>query len=141
MEQTDMVVPLTDAEAWDVLRGQGLGRLAYQIAGEVYIVPVNYVVDGDRVVFRTAEGSKLFGTTVNRGVAFEVDRVDAEHAVSVVVRGTARHLEGAAADAAEALPLRPWVGTDKFEFVAITIEEITGRRFHLELPGSAEPSI
>lgn len=141
MEQSELVVPLTDGEAWDVLRGQALGRLAYQIAGEVYIVPVNYVVDGERVVFRTAEGSKLFGTTVNHGVAFEVDRVDADHAVSVVVRGTARHLAGPAADAAEHLPLRPWVGTDKFEFVAITVEEITGRRFHLELPGTDEPNI
>lgn len=140
MEQTDMVVPLTDAEAWDVLRGQALGRLAYQIAGEVYIVPVNFVVDGERVVFRTAEGSKLFGTTVNHGVAFEVDQVDPDHAVSVVVRGTAHHLGGAAADEAEALPLRPWVSTDKFEFVAISVEEITGRRFRVEVPGADEPS-
>lgn len=140
MEQDDRMVPLTDAEAWDVLRGQALGRLAYQIAGEVYLVPVNYVVDGGRVVFRTAEGSKLFGTTVNHGVAFEVDEVQADHAVSVVVRGTAQHLRGAAADEAGTLPLRPWVGTDKFELVAITVEEITGRRFHLERSGRDEPS-
>ncbi|WP_225753914.1 pyridoxamine 5'-phosphate oxidase family protein [Actinotalea sp. Marseille-Q4924] len=140
MEQTDMVV-LTDAEAWDVLQRQSLGRLAYQVAGEVYLVPVNFVVDGDRVVFRTAEGSKLFGTTVNHGVAFEVDDVVADHAVSVVVRGTARHLKGDAADRAEALPLRPWVGTDKTQLVAISVEEITGRRFHVDLPGADEPTI
>lgn len=141
MEQTDVVVPLTDAEAWDVLRTQALGRLAYQIAGDVWIVPVNYVVDRDRVVFRTAEGSKLFGTTVNQRVAFEVDEVDVDHAVSVVVRGTARHLTGIAADEAEALPLRPWVGTEKLEFVAITADEVTGRRFRIDLPASDEPSI
>nr|WP_297428884.1 pyridoxamine 5'-phosphate oxidase family protein [uncultured Actinotalea sp.] len=141
MEQTDAVVPLTDAEAWAVLRAQALGRLAYQIAGDVWIVPVNYVVHQDAVVFRTAEGGKLFGTTVNRRVAFEVDVVEADHAVSVVVRGTARHLTGIAADEAEALPLRPWVGTEKLEFVAITADEVTGRRFRLEVPGADEPSI
>lgn len=141
MEQTDAVVHLTGAESWDVLRAQALGRLAYQIAGDVWIVPVNYVVDGERVVFRTAEGGKLFGTTVNQRVAFEVDAVDVDHAVSVVVRGTARHLTGIAADEAEALPLRPWVGSEKFEFVAITADEVTGRRFRLDVPGSDEPSI
>ncbi|MBC7290180.1 MAG: pyridoxamine 5'-phosphate oxidase family protein [Actinotalea sp.] len=141
MEQTDVVVPLTDEQAWDVLRAQALGRLAYQVAGRVDIVPVNFVVDGDRIVFRTAEGSKLFGTTVNHGVAFEVDELDVDHALSVVVHGTARHLTGIAADEAERLPLRPWVGTEKLEFVAITVQEITGRRFHIDLPGTDEPSI
>lgn len=141
MEQTDAVVHLTGAESWDVLRTQALGRLAYQIAGDVWIVPVNYVVDGERVVFRTAEGSKLFGTTVNQRVAFEVDAVDVDHAVSVVVRGTALHLTGIAADEAEALPLRPWVSSEKSEFVAITADEVTGRRFRLDVPGADEPSI
>lgn len=141
MEQTDVVVPLTDDEAWEVLRRGALGRLAYQIAGDVWIVPVNYVVDRDRLVFRTAEGSKLFGTTVNQRVAFEVDEIDVDHAVSVVVRGIAHHLTGIAADEAEALPLRPWVGTEKHEFIAITADEVTGRRFRVDLPGTDEPSI
>ncbi|EYR63706.1 pyridoxamine 5-phosphate oxidase [Actinotalea ferrariae CF5-4] len=141
MDPTEKVQPLTDAESWEVLRGQALGRLAYQVAGEVFIVPVNFVVDGDRVVFRTAEGNKLFGTTVNHRVAFEVDDVEADHAVSVVARGLTRHLTGAAAEEAEGLPLHPWVGTEKHEFVAITVEELTGRRFRVDLPGSDEPSI
>ena len=32
------------------------------------------------------------------------------------------------------LRLRPWVSTDKFNVVAITVQEISGREFHLARP-------
>lgn len=125
---------LSDLECWDFLRGQELGRLAFHLLGEVHIVPINYAVDGERLLFRTAEGSKLLGITMNDDVAFEVDEIVGEQATSVVVRGRAEVLEGSAAYAADEVRLRPWLDGPKFTVVAIQVTEITGRHAHLHRP-------
>ena len=129
---------LSDEAAWEFLRGQRFGRLAYHVAAEVDIVPVNYVPTAEGLVFSTAPGSKLFGVIAGKTVAFEVDDVGADTATSVVARGIARHLTGEAADAAEARDLHPWVPTEKHDYVAVTVTEISGRRFDLALGTSAE---
>ncbi|CCH79508.1 conserved hypothetical protein [Nostocoides japonicum T1-X7] len=127
---------LDDTECWELLRGEEFARLAFHLAGEVHIVPLNYATDGGRLFFRTAEGSKLLGVTMNDDVALEIDHFDdeAEKAWSVVVRGNATVLEGSAADVVEELPLRPWVPTAKYVVVAITPGEITGRAFRISKP-------
>jgi hypothetical protein len=121
---------LDEAECWSRLGQQELGRIVTNVADVLDIFPVNYVVDGRSVVFRTAEGSKLFGLTVNDSVLFEVDDHTAVDAWSVVLRGHA-HVLGSADEqsAAEALPLRPWVPTVKYNFVRITPTRISGRAF------------
>lgn len=138
-ENHDPVHVLSTDEAWAFLRSCTFGRLAYHIAAEVDIAPVNYVATADGLVFRTAPGSKLFGVTAGKTVAFEVDHVDQDSATSVVARGIARHLTGPAADAAESLPLHPWVPTDKLEVVAVHVTEISGRRFDLQRLDGTEP--
>lgn len=131
---SEIVSELSDLDCWELLREQEFGRLAFHLANEVHILPVNYAVDGQTLVFRTAEGSKLLGITMNQDVAFEVDRYDDSHASSVVLRGRARELEGAEADEAEKLPLHSWIPTDKFSLVRIEPTEITGRYFVLDRP-------
>ncbi|GGB99362.1 pyridoxamine 5'-phosphate oxidase family protein [Cellulomonas carbonis] len=128
----DVVTVLDDDAVWSFLRSQEVGRLGYHVGHEVYVVPVNYAVDDHRLVFLTAAGSKLFGVTVNKAVAFEVDEIGPTTATSVLVRGTARHLTGVAAQSAAGLALRPWVPTPKTEYVSIEPVEVTGRRFRLE---------
>ena len=130
----DGVTELPELDCWELLRQEEFGRLAYHLANEVHIVPINYVVHRGRLLFRTAEGSKLLGITMNQDVAFEIDHYDNERAMSVVVRGTARELEGEEADQAEELPLRPWVPTAKFSIVEIKPVEVTGRVFRLDRP-------
>lgn len=127
---------LTETECWQLLDQEEFGRLAYHLADEVHIAPVNYAADRGRVVFRTAEGSKLLGVVMNEDVAFEVDRIDdeAECAWSVIARGRARILEGQEHRDADNLRLRPWTASDKHNVVAIDVEEVTGRRFHLARP-------
>jgi nitroimidazol reductase NimA-like FMN-containing flavoprotein (pyridoxamine 5'-phosphate oxidase superfamily) len=125
---------LHPTESWGFLREREFGRLAYHLLGEVHIVPINYAVDGERLVFLTAEGSKLFGVTANPDVAFEVDEVVGDQATSVVCRGRAHVLEGQAAYVAERLPVRPWVDTPKSIVVAIDVDEVSGRRFELTRP-------
>jgi nitroimidazol reductase NimA-like FMN-containing flavoprotein (pyridoxamine 5'-phosphate oxidase superfamily) len=85
-------------------------------------------------VFRTNEGSKLLGLTMDADVAFEIDEVGDDEASSVVVRGRARALDPAEALEAEELPVRPWVDEEKFRVVVIDVDELSGRRFRLKRP-------
>ncbi|WP_347351567.1 pyridoxamine 5'-phosphate oxidase family protein [Intrasporangium sp.] len=130
----DPVHVLHPEESWEFLRTHEFGRLAFHLIGEVHIVPINYAVDDDRLVFLTTEGSKVFGVTMNDDVAFETDEITGEHATSVVVRGSAHVLDGQDAYVAERLPLRPWVGTPKYVVIGVRVEEISGRRFDLSRP-------
>ena len=136
----DVIIALAEDECWAFLAQHSFGRLAYTLVGEAQIVPINYVSDAGAIFFRTAEGSKLLGVTMNSDVAFEVDDLNGSgrfgdgEASSVIVRGHAEVLEGAEKARAEQLPLRPWVPTEKHTIVRITMTEITGRRFQLSKP-------
>ncbi len=133
MDNESPIHTLDEQECWEFLTARQFGRLAFAISDDVYIIPINYVADRDqsRLVFRTGEGTKLFGVTVSGSVALEVDTVHSNSARSVVVRGKARVLEGHDAEKAEQLPLRPWVPTLKYNVVSIAVEELSGREFDL----------
>lgn len=118
----------------ELLTRTSVGRLAVDIAGRPEIFPINYVMSDGTIVFRTAAGTKLAGAALMHHVAFEIDGFEpsTRTAWSVVVKGWAREIEHPAErDAAERLPLFPWVSSDKPNFVRIDPHEITGRRFHL----------
>ena len=126
------VESLSEEDSWQLLLSSSLGRLAVSVGGEPDIYPVNYVASDGRLLFRTAEGTKLLELTVNHRVAFETDGVGRDEAWSVVVKGTARALDKQSEiDAADQLPLRPLIPTLKYVFVEITPKEISGRRFPL----------
>jgi nitroimidazol reductase NimA-like FMN-containing flavoprotein (pyridoxamine 5'-phosphate oxidase superfamily) len=125
---------MTPDECWDMLRANEFGRLAFHLLGEVHLTPVNYAVDHDTLLFRTAEGSKLLGVEMNPDVAFEIDEFDEHRARSVIIRGTARHLPEDEEHRAENVPLRPWVPTLKYDVVEIRPTEISGRTFELSRP-------
>jgi nitroimidazol reductase NimA-like FMN-containing flavoprotein (pyridoxamine 5'-phosphate oxidase superfamily) len=125
-----LVSNLSEEECWSLLARGQVGRLAVSVGGEPDIFPVNYVVDGPHVFFRTAPGSKLADVAVNPHVAFEVDEHDDSRAASVVVKGVATRLElQSEIDEADALPLTPWIPTLKYRWVRITPRTLTGRRF------------
>lgn len=136
MRDDNPVRIMSDELCWERLRAEEFGRMAFHLADEVHIIPINYAIDGQRIVFRTAEGSKLLGVVMNDDVAFEIDRIDQddENAWSVIARGRASILEGEDARNADNLRLRPWVSTEKFNVVAITVDEISGREFTLARP-------
>jgi len=130
----DVDVELTEDECWELLREHEFGRLAFTIVDEQHLTPINYAVDGETLLFRTAPGSKLLAVALGAEVAFEIDDFAGETAVSVVVRGRARHLPEDEAHRAENVPLRPWVGPEKYDVVEIAPEVVTGRRFELHRP-------
>lgn len=128
------VEELSTEECWEMLRANEFGRLAFHLVNEVHITPINYAVDHDTLLFRTAEGGKLLGVVMNSDIAFEIDEFSDTTAASVIIRGTARKLDEREEHRAENVPLRPWVPTLKFNVVEIVPTSITGRRFHLARP-------
>ncbi|TQJ29634.1 pyridoxamine 5'-phosphate oxidase family protein [Microbacterium sp. SLBN-146] len=125
-----VVSVLNDEECWSLLERGELGRLAVCVDGEPEIYPVNYVLDGPRLLFRTAPGSKLTDLSANPRVAFEVEEYDDTTAASVIMKGVAQRLDlQREIDAADALPLRSWIPTLKYRWVRITPASLTGRRF------------
>ena len=117
---------------WELLRAAEVGRVAVVVEGRPEIFPVNHLVDGGSVVFRTAPGTKLAGAAQGAAVAFEVDGLDAEsdEAWSVVVHGRAREMRSfdEIIETAE-LPVSPWHEGVKPRFVRIEPDAVSGRRF------------
>lgn len=128
--QDSAVLAMSIDECWNLLARCELGRLATSVNDIPDIFPVNYVVDGPSVLFRTAPGSKLAEISANRQVAFEVDEYDDAQAASVVIKGPAKRLElQSEIDAADALGLASWAPTLKYRWVRIAAHSVTGRRF------------
>ena len=137
------ITVLDDKDAWGLLGGVSLGRLVTHFGGQLEIFPVNFAVQNGSLLFRTAEGTKLFTTVMNDQVLFEADDHTTLDGWSVIVRGTAKVLT-TAEDIREAdqVQLMPWVPTEKLRFVRITPTEVSARRFqfgsepdHGGLPG------
>lgn len=120
----------------DLLAAVSVGRVGFVAAGEVLVLPVNFVMDGQDVVFRTASGSKMAGAEDGTAVAFEADNYDdiTESGWSVLVNGRFEVIE----DEAEIgrlsqLGLRVWASAlDRPYWIRIRPISVTGRR----TPGS-----
>ena len=127
---SDAIIEMTGNEPWDFIADRSFGRMALTILGQPEIFPVNYSLVGRKLVFRTAEGTKLMGVLLDSHVAFEVDEVEADRATSVVLKGTAHKIETQAdLDKFDLSHLHSWVPTLKYNLVVIDVKEITGRRF------------
>jgi nitroimidazol reductase NimA-like FMN-containing flavoprotein (pyridoxamine 5'-phosphate oxidase superfamily) len=123
---------LTPEECHQLLADHHLGRLAVVVGGQPIIFPVNYVFDGERVVFRTDEGLKLRHAPLRR-VAFEIDGFDETTGTgwSVLVQGSTYEITRAIDQYSEALrrlPVTPFAPGDKAHWIEIVPIEITGRR-------------
>jgi uncharacterized protein len=106
-----------------------LGRVA--VAGpRPIILPVNYALDGESVVFRTDPGTKFHAAVHKAFVAFEVDHIEAEWRTgwSVLIRGQAAVVEDPQTmERLRNLPLVPWAEGAKDNFVRIEGTLVSGR--------------
>jgi nitroimidazol reductase NimA-like FMN-containing flavoprotein (pyridoxamine 5'-phosphate oxidase superfamily) len=130
IETTSRMETIERADCVHLLTAHGLGRLAVVVRGRPVIFPVNYAMDGARVVFRTDAGTKLWGS-VGQEVAFEIDGFDRiyHEGWSVVVVGTAEEVhDGAELARLERLPIGPWGPGPKAHWVRVRPGAITGRR-------------
>ena len=130
---------LDRAACLELMGSVGLGRVAWTAEdGRVVVEPVNFVLDDDGVVFRTAEGDKLDAVRRRRAFSFETDDVEPALRVgwSVLVSGRAEVLS----DAEQQGPsgrhlLLPWDQSQPRPYlVRIRTEQVSGRRLPLH-PG------
>ncbi len=122
---------LDPGECWALLASAQVGRLGVLVDSAPEIYPLNYVVDGETVLFRSGPGAKLRGLDRNPSVCFEVDSINDADATgwSVMLKGRATELDRPEEIArAESLPLRVWAVGDPGRWVQVTAREITGRR-------------
>lgn len=135
METYDWRTGTTHIEREECLRllateQHGVGRVAIVDDGKPMILPVNFALVGDCVVFRTAPGTKLDVARQGGTVAFEIDHVDAgtQTGWSVVVRGTSEVVTTKnqlfALRSTTLTPMLPF----KDQWILIRPDEISGRR-------------
>ena len=107
-----------------------LGRVGVTTGALPSVLPVNFRLDRDRILFRTGVGTKLDAATDNAVVAFEVDEIDASafSGWSVVVTGVARELTDVGVAEAQRLALARWAPGDDHRIVAISTDIVSGRR-------------
>ncbi len=132
MDADDPMEELTFEECWQHLEAGEFGRLGFRLVDEVHVVPMNYVVDGRTLLFRTTAGNKLLAAALHSEVAFEIDWYDDASARSVMVRGRAHRLDDHELHRLDAVAGRPWVSTQKLEAIELVPEVVTGRRFLLQ---------
>ncbi len=126
------LVVLPRDECLHLLATSVIGRVVFTAAALPAVQPVNFALDSDgAVVIRTAAGSRLASAARNAVLAFEVDDFDTEtrSGWSVIVTGRADVVRDETELARlRALPLSPWAGGDRTEFVRIAAEIVSGRR-------------
>ncbi|EFC81617.1 pyridoxamine 5'-phosphate oxidase family protein [Parafrankia sp. EUN1f] len=118
--------------------GEHIGRVAFAADGEVLVLPVNYIVDGNTIAFRSRVGSKLSAAASHSVVAFEVDGFDETVRVgwSVLMNGYAEAVrDDAEIRRLEARGLAPWAANlERPTWIRIHWDSVSGRS---TTPGSA----
>lgn len=94
--------------------------------------PVNFVVDGGTIVFRTAHGTKLSLIGEGARCTFEADEIDVSEQLvwSVVLKGPVRPvLSHDDLVATFDMEIPTWQAGGKPTFVRMKPQVVTGRRF------------
>lgn len=106
-----------------------VGRVAWvSPTGGLQVLPVNYALLGDVIVFRVAHGSVLEELSHPVAVAFQVDDLDASTATgwAVLVQGESRAWDG------EVPVAQPWAPGRREVAVAIEARSWSGRSVSAE---------
>lgn len=136
---------LSRARCLALLGTAKVGRIGFTASALPVVVPVDYRLWRDRVVFRAAEGSRLHTATTDAVVAFEVDALGADDpwGWSVSVTGVARDVSELvdAADAARAeLGFEPggwWAHGARDRYLAVPTDVVAGCRLPARTPAAA----
>jgi uncharacterized protein len=110
---------------------QRLGRLGVAVDGVPLVLPMQFVLDGETVVFQTNQGAKVLHVPLS-SVSFEVDDVDWEKGVgwSVLVQGYGADITSSIDEASEALrglTIHSWAPEPADRWLKIIPRTITGR--------------
>jgi uncharacterized protein len=134
---------LSEDECLELLGSLSVGRIAVVRDGHPLIFPVNFILDGRTVAFRTDPGTKLDWATMGR-VAFEIDSTDPlyQEGWSVLVQGLGQEVTHGFDPWSERVSshaLTPWAGGSKEHWVAIATPVFSGRRIIHDLQEPSSP--
>ena len=71
MSDNEVFTQLSTEAALELMGTEQLGRVVVRRSDDMDIFPVNFVVDGGAIYFRTSEGNKLFSLSLNNDVLFD----------------------------------------------------------------------
>jgi nitroimidazol reductase NimA-like FMN-containing flavoprotein (pyridoxamine 5'-phosphate oxidase superfamily) len=129
---------LSPSECFELLEPGGVGRVGFMAAAGIMMLPVNFVVAGKTIVFRTARDT-LLALYANAPVSFQVDRLDEalHQGWSVLVHGRAHEVtdERAVKHLEDTTYLEPWAGGARDVYIRIALTRISGRRIEPRITG------
>ena len=136
---------LDEAECLRLIATGGVGRIGYTGRFGPTILPVNYVLYEQTIVFRTGLHSPM-GEDLRTGiadaeykVAFEVDEIipASREGWSILIQGSAHHVDSDN-ELAEVRQsgVQTWPGGEKDLFIRIVPDRITGRRIRRAAPSA-----
>jgi nitroimidazol reductase NimA-like FMN-containing flavoprotein (pyridoxamine 5'-phosphate oxidase superfamily) len=128
---------LEEAQCLRLIAAGGVGRIGYSGRFGPTILPVNFALHEQTIVFRTGQHSPM-GEDLRTGiadaeykVAFEVDEISpaTREGWSILIQGSAHHVDSDS-ELAEVRRsgVQPWPGGEKDLFIRIVPDRITGRR-------------
>ncbi len=127
------LIELSREECLELLGGERIGRVGVTVRAIPVILPVNYVMIDDCIVFRTVVGTKLAVATYNAVVAFEADSYDLDGIAGWSVLAVGRSsviVEPAMLARLRTAPLEAWaVSEAAHDYVQVEATRLTGRRF------------
>jgi hypothetical protein len=129
----------------DLLSSGVVGRVAVCTPAGPHIVPINFALHGEAVVFRTTPYSVLGARGWKQRLALEIDHVDYERRTgwSVVGAGMGEMVE----DETELSLIRtlwdpsPWAGGPRQLYIRIRLDSLTGRKIGAGWSLSDEPPV
>jgi nitroimidazol reductase NimA-like FMN-containing flavoprotein (pyridoxamine 5'-phosphate oxidase superfamily) len=135
----ERIEALDEADCLTLIAPGGIGRIAYAGRYGQTVLPVNYQLLDNTIVFRTGEDSPLeqdLQTGIRHAewqVAFEIDEIDlaAKGGWSVLIQGHAHHVDSdTEREAVRKTGVQPWSGGAKEHYIRVVPTRITGRRVH-----------
>ncbi|TDD61478.1 pyridoxamine 5'-phosphate oxidase family protein [Kribbella antibiotica] len=122
---------LDESDSLKLMQTVPIGRLVFTEGGLPTVRPVNFIVDGETVVFCTADGDKYRAAERGDIVAFEIDDIDAVSQTGwtvTVVGRLSRLTNSEISEVSPALPPHSLMPGWRPHFIRLTIESLRGRR-------------
>jgi uncharacterized protein len=115
---------LTEEECRHLLRTNFVGRIGLSVAALPVVVPVNYLLDGDRILICSEPGAKLDAARHGLVACLEIDEFDPVDHAGWSVLATGRLTE--VIDPEERrrvaqLPFRPWMPMTDPHFLSLSL--------------------
>jgi nitroimidazol reductase NimA-like FMN-containing flavoprotein (pyridoxamine 5'-phosphate oxidase superfamily) len=131
MVHSRMIEELSRDECLTRMATQRIGRLGVVVDGVPLVLPMQFAMDGETVVFQTNQGAKVLHAPLT-SVSFEVDHVDWEKGVgwSVLLQGYGADITSAIDGRSEelrSLAVDSWAPPPADRWLEIIPRKITGR--------------